>query len=76
MEEKILKILGDINEDILTYTGDNLYKDGLLDSFNVIDIVSELEDAFDIEIDAEYVIAENFANKDAIVSLVQKILGE
>ena len=75
MKEEILEILGDINEEILTYTGDNLYDAGIIDSMMVIDIVSEIEDKFGIEIDAELVVAENFANKDSILAFVLPLLG-
>ena len=44
MEETVLKILMELNEEILTYKGDNLYRDGLLDSFQVIDLAAELEE--------------------------------
>ena len=73
MEEKILEILEDINEDIISYDGDDMYGEGVITSVEVLDIVSDIEDEFDIEIDAKYVIAENFANKEAIISLVKKI---
>lgn len=76
MKEKILKILGEENEDILNYTGENMMKEGVIDSFEVIDIVSELEEAFNIEIDAKYVIPANFANKETIIALVEKLIGE
>lgn len=49
--------------------------DGLVDSFELIDIVSQLEEDFDIEIDGEYVTVENFANKDTIIVLMKKLLG-
>ena len=62
MEETVLKILMELNEEILTYKGDNLYRDGLLDSFQVIDLAAELEEKLGIEIDPEMVILENFAN--------------
>ncbi|MBD5542613.1 MAG: acyl carrier protein [Lachnospiraceae bacterium] len=71
MEEKIIEILTEIDKDIETYEGDNLFDAGLLDSFQVIELVSELEDAFDIEIDAKYVVEENFLSKDAIFALVK-----
>ncbi len=74
MEEKIIKILGEINEDILNYNGDNLYKDGVLDSIQVIEMVAEIEEKLDIEIEPEMVILENFANKDAIISFVKGIM--
>lgn len=75
MEEKILEILCDINEEIASYTGDNLFEAGLLDSFQVIDLVAELEDAFDMEIDASYVVIENFATKEAVIALMKKLLS-
>ena len=76
MEEKIMAILADINEDIPAFTGENLFDAGLLDSFMVIDMVGELEDAFDIEIDAKYVVEENFLSKEAIIALIKRLTGE
>jgi len=74
MEERILEILKNVNEEIVEYDGDNLYDAGIIDSMMVIDIVSDLEDELGIEIDAELVIAENFANKDTIVKFVLGII--
>lgn len=76
MEEKIMAILAGINEDIPAFTGENLFDAGLLDSFMVIDMVGELEDAFDIEIDAKYVVEENFLSKEAIIALIKRLIGE
>ncbi|HJJ32812.1 MAG TPA: hypothetical protein O0X19_00295 [Methanocorpusculum sp.] len=75
-EERILKVLEGINEKILTYSGENMMEDGTLDSFELIEIVSQLEEEFDIEIDAEYAVIENFANKETIISLMKKLLKE
>lgn len=74
MEQKVLEILAEINEDILEYDGDSLIEDGLLDSFQVVDLVGMLEDEFDIEIDAELVIVENFETKETIMNLLKGIL--
>ncbi|WP_026509889.1 phosphopantetheine-binding protein [Butyrivibrio sp. LC3010] len=73
MEERILKVIDGINEEIRDYKGDNLFEAGLLDSFQVIDLVNALEEEFDIEIDAKYVIEENFKTIEAIVSLMQPL---
>lgn len=73
MEKRIKDILNEINEDIITYIGDNMVRDGIIDSFEIIDIVSSLEEEFDIEIDAKYVVEENFLNMEAIVELVKMI---
>lgn len=74
MEEKVLDLLKEIDEDILEYEGDNLFEAGLLDSFLVIDLVSELEEAFDVEIDAKYVLEENFRTKEKIIKLVKDLM--
>ena len=73
MEERILEILAEINEEIPNYDGDNLFDAGLLDSLQAVDLVGELEDEFDIDIDAKYVIEDNFKTKEAIIALVKMI---
>ncbi|NDO68688.1 acyl carrier protein [Schaedlerella arabinosiphila] len=74
MEAKISELLKEINIEILDYEGDNLYKDGLLDSIQVIDLAVELGETFGIEIPPESVVLENFANKDAIKHFVMRLL--
>lgn len=69
-----MELLKNIDDDILTFEGDNLFEAGLLDSFLVIDLVSELEDAFDMEIDAKYVLEENFKTKEDITALISKLI--
>ena len=76
MEEKVVEILEEYCEEALSYAGDNMMEEGVIDSFTVINVVSELEDAFDIEIDAKYVVAENFRNKEAIIELVARLVEE
>lgn len=49
----------------------SLITDGLLDSFDIISLITELEEAFDIEIDPEDVVSENFESVDAITALVE-----
>ena len=50
MEAKVLEILAEINDEILDYDGDSLVESGLLDSFQIVDLVGMLEEEFDIEI--------------------------
>lgn len=76
MEEKIFNILEEHCEEALEYDGSSMMEDGIIDSFTIIAIVADLEDLFDIEIDARYIIADNFRNKDAIITLVRKVLEE
>jgi len=74
MEEKILGILADINEELLTYTGNNMLEDGLVNSLSFVTLVSELEDAFDIDFDASLLGEEYFGNKDRIIQTIKELL--
>lgn len=74
MEERVLKILEEINEDIISYEGDDMYNEGVISSLDVIEIISELESEFDIEIDAMYADEEYFASKETIIELVKKLV--
>lgn len=76
MEGKILEILEEHCEEALDYDGDNMVGEGIMDSFVVLNVVNNLEEEFDIEIDAEYVTAEYFKNKESIIALVKKVLEE
>lgn len=74
MDERILEILAEINEDIIDYDGDNMYEEGVISSMDVVEIVSELENEFDIEIDIDDIVSKNFANKETIIALVESLL--
>lgn len=76
IRERVISVLEEANEELIGYTGDNLFDDGILDSFQVMDIVNDLEEELDIEIDAKYVVEENFVTVDAIVALIEMIMNE
>lgn len=76
MEKKILEILSNASEELLTYTGSNMVADDIIDSFGLISLISELEGAFGIVIDAGYVTEENFGNKDRIIALIQRLTNK
>ncbi len=73
MREKVLEILVEINEDIETYEGDALLEDGIITSLDIIEIVTALEEEFDIAIAAKDVTKENFASVDSICSIIEKL---
>lgn len=72
MEEKITAILEDVNPDILTYTGDDLLHDGVIDSFDVVSIVTGMEEELNVEIAPEDVVREHFASVEAIIELAHR----
>ena len=58
--DKLMEILEEIQPDVDFETCDTLIDDGLLDSFAILSIVSDLQDAFDIAITPADIIPENF----------------
>lgn len=50
-----------------------LIDDRLLDSFGVITLVSELEDAFDIDIEASEMTPDNFNSAESIYNMVKRL---
>lgn len=52
-----------------------LVSDGFLDSLDIMNLIMELENKFEIEIDPEDVLSENFESVEAIAALVEKCKG-
>lgn len=75
MEEKVMNILEEVNEELFTYTGSNMLDDGLVNSLTFISMVSELEDAFNIELDSSLLEEEYFGNKDRIIKTIKELLA-
>ena len=71
--EIILDILQEMHEDIDYEKEKALVTDKILDSF---DLVSELTDAFDIEITAKDFVEENFNSLDTLVTMVKRLQEE
>ena len=57
-------------------SGKELIDDGLLESFDVLTLIAELEDQFGVEIPAEEIVPENFNSAEGIWALLEKIKGE
>lgn len=74
--EKIIEILESIRPDIDFTKEDKLIDDGILDSFDIVSVVGELCDAFDITITVDMMEPENFNSAEAINALVESILDE
>lgn len=76
MKERILKLLEGIQPDIDFENETALIDDSLLESFDVIQIVTSLMDEFDISIDADDIEPENLNSLDAICAMVEQKLAE
>ena len=71
--DKLMQILREINPDIPFETEDALIDGGMLDSFDIVTLVAEIDDAYGVQIPAETLIPENFNSAKAIFALIQRL---
>ena len=71
MEEKIWYLLREINEEIPNDVTAELLNGGYIDSFAIVNIVAALEEEFEIELEAEDIIPENFNTISDIANAVR-----
>lgn len=71
--ETLLEILNDIDDTVDWENETALIDDRILDSFGVISLISELEDQFEVEIDASEIVLENFNSADAMWKMIQRL---
>ncbi len=76
MKEQALKILKEIRPDIDFENETKLIDDSMLDSFDIISIVSEFNETFDVSIDVEDLEPENFNSVDAMLELISRLQNE
>ena len=69
-----MKILNDVRPDLDFNKENKLIDDEILDSFDIITIVGEINDVFDININVGDLLPENFNSAKAIWDLIQSYL--
>ncbi len=70
--EELIEILNDIDDSIDYENETGLIDNHILDSFGIITLVSEIEEAFNVSIDVADMVPENFNSADAIYAMIQK----
>lgn len=72
--ERIIELLQEIKEDIDYENEKNLIDDELLDSFDILQLISALDDEFDVSIPAAMIVPENFNSVEALWKMVQELM--
>lgn len=72
MKSQIIDILNGIRPEFDFGTETNFISQGMLDSFDLITLVTELDETFGISIDGTDILPENFESVDSIEALLIK----
>ena len=73
---ELLEILNDLHPDVDFETEEGLIDNMILDSFDIVTLISEISENFDVTISAEHIIPENFNSAEALYALIQKLEDE
>ena len=71
--DKLLDLLQGIRPDVDFENETELIDEGILDSFDVVSIISEIDDAFGVQIRINELEPENFNSAEAIWNLIEKL---
>ncbi len=71
--DELIEILQDLHSDVDFETCTTLIDDKILDSFDIVSIVSEVNDRFDVAIPAKELIPENFNSAAALWALISRL---
>ena len=71
--KKLMEILMELDDSIDWENETALIDERILDSFGVISLISDLEEQFDIEIEASEIIPQNLNSADAMWKMIQRL---
>ena len=74
--EALLNILSEIHPEVDFETEEHLIDNKILDSFDIVTLVAEIDAEFDVAIPAEELVPENFNSASALYALIEKLLDE
>ena len=76
MNKQIMVMLNELRPEFDFTDSNDFVMDGLLDSFDIISLVSMLEEKFGCKVDGLDIVPENFSSIDSIIALVRKSGGK
>ena len=74
--DELMEILEELRPDVDFENETALIDDGVLDSFDIVALVGERNDAFDIEIKPNNLVPENFNSAEAMMALIEQLQDE
>lgn len=74
--EELLEILQELHPDVDYETEDSLIDGKILDSFDIVTLIGEISEVFDVVIPAGKIVPENFNSADAIYKMICELEEE
>lgn len=74
--KELLEILTDLHPEVDFKTEKNLVAGGILDSFDIVSLISEINEAYDVTIGAAELTPENFDSAESIYALIKEKLDD
>ena len=71
--EELIKLLNELHEEVDFEAEEALVDDGIIDSLDIVTLVTEINAEFDVTIPAEEIIPENFNSAQALMSLINRL---
>ena len=71
--DKLIEILTSLHPDVNFATATDLVDEGILDSLDIVTLVTEIDAEFDVTIPAEEIVPENFNSAEALMSLIERL---
>jgi len=71
--EQLLAILKNLHPDVDFTLEEDLIGEGILDSLDIVTLITEINSEFDVAIPAEEVVPENFSSAAAILALIERL---
>ena len=74
--EALLELLNDLHPDVDFTAENDLIGDGILDSMDIVNLISGISDQFDVTVTAKDITPENFRSAEAIMDLIGRLEEE
>ncbi|MGE5496030.1 MAG: acyl carrier protein [Burkholderiales bacterium] len=74
--EALLNILKDLHPDVDFEANDKLIDNRILDSFDIVTIIAEVDNAYGVAIPAEEIVPENFNSAESLYALIKRLSEE
>ncbi len=74
--DELLDILKELHPEVDYEICDTLVDDKILDSFDIVSLITEINDTFDVKIPASEIIPENFNSAAALWALIERLMDE